>query len=799
DIDTLRIAGLIDFGDSLYTPVAMECAIPCTYVMMDKPDPLAAAVTVLRGFQSVHQMSEREIELMPLMIAGRLLLSLCLARQRQLEEPDNEYLQISAAGGWRLLHQLRNRSMTYIRSMFRFAAGLEPCRNSIAVRTYLRKASFTSVIRASRSGTPLQSLDLSVGSKLLGNNSSFDTTNAFNNRIRQVLDPDKIAVGKYLEPRPFYSADSYKIEGNDGREWRTIHMGLDLFAPVGTSILAPHRGQVQAVTYNTGFRDYGHTVILRHETDEGVPFFTLYGHLGSSCLQLLKPGQLIDADEIVGMVGDLHENGEWPPHLHFQVIVHMLDEQYNFPGVVAPRWVDVWQSLCPDPNLILKLPSATTHVEKNSSTRLMTARRELLSSNLSLSYDVPLHIVRGYGSYLYENNGRKYLDLVNNVAHVGHEHPKIVQAAQDQMAVLNTNTRYLHENLLLFAEEVEQCMPAGLETIFVCNSGSEANELALRIAKTVTGRDQFIAIEHGYHGHTNACIEVSSYKFDGPGGLGRPDHVHLVPRPDSYRGIYREGIDSLGTKYAAHVDDCLDTMAQKEKGVAAFIGETILSCGGQIIPPKGYLQEVYQRVREAGGLCIADEVQTGCGRVGSHFWAFETQGVIPDIVTIGKPIGNGHPLGVVVTTRAVEETFANGMEYFNTFGGNPVSCAVGSTVLQVIREEGLQQKAMDSGAYLKERLVDLQQSSSIMGDVRGAGLFIGIEFVRDRKTKTPFASAAHYLVNRLRDQGILLSTDGPDHNVIKIKPPLGVDRDDLDYFLERFEHTMRDTYLRSNH
>jgi 4-aminobutyrate aminotransferase-like enzyme len=393
-------------------------------------------------------------------------------------------------------------------------------------------------------------------------------------------------------------------------------------------------------------------------------------------------------------------------------------------------------------------------------------------------------------------DGRRYLDLVNNVAHVGHEHPTVVVAGQKQMAVLNTNTRYLHPNILEFAERLVAKMPEGLDTVFVTNSGSEANELAFRVAKAVTSGDQFIAIENGYHGNTNACIDVSSYKFDGPGGSGCPDHVHLLPMPDPYRGLYA-GSDDQGKKFASHVEQCVQTIRGKEKGLAAFIGETILSCGGQVVPPDGYLQEVYRRVRAAGGLCIADEVQTGCGRMGSHFWAFETQGVIPDIVTIGKPIGNGHPLGVVVTTRAIADAFANGMEYFNTFGGNPVSCAIGSAVLDVIQEEKLQEGAFQIGSHLLDRLCELQKKSPMIGDVRGVGLFLGIELVKDKVSKEPNPQAAHHLVNRLRDQAVLLSTDGPDHNVIKIKPPMVVTIDDLDYFLDRLSITLQDSRLRS--
>jgi 4-aminobutyrate aminotransferase-like enzyme len=290
----------------------------------------------------------------------------------------------------------------------------------------------------------------------------------------------------------------------------------------------------------------------------------------------------------------------------------------------------------------------------------------------------------------------------------------------------------------------------------VC-SGSEANELALRLARAHTGRNGVIVVDTAYHGNTSALVDISPYKFNGPGGRGCPAHVQVVPMPDVYRGV----------PYSGTVAG-----AAAQGSVAAFICESALGCGGQIILPPDYLREAFAAVRRAGGVCIADEVQTGFGRAGSHFWMFETQGVIPDIVTMGKPIGNGHPMGAVVTTPEIAASFANGMEYFNTFGGNPVSCAVGLAVLNVIREEGLQENARATGDYLMAGLRELARRNPLIGDVRGQGLFIGIELVRSRETLEPAAAEAETLVNRMKDRGILLSTDGPCHNVIKIKPPL---------------------------
>ena len=423
-----------------------------------------------------------------------------------------------------------------------------------------------------------------------------------------------------------------------------------------------------------------------------------------------------------------------------------------------------------------------------TSSELMTARAQRLGPSLSTSYQTPLHIVAGSKQYLYAADGRRYLDCVNNVAHVGHSHPLIVRAASEQMALLNTNTRYLHERLIEYSKRLTALLPESLSVVYLVNSGSEANELALRLARTHTGREDVIVIDGAYHGNTSAMIDLSPYKFDGPGGHGCPSWVHKVPMPDVYRGEHR-GADAA-TRYAQSVTDAV----QRRGGPAALFCEAALSCGGQIILPHGYLKEAFAAVRAAGGVCVADEVQTGFGRAGEHFWMFETQDVVPDIVTLGKPIGNGHPLGAVITTREIADSFANGMEYFNTFGGNPVSCAVGLAVLDVIRDEELQENAFEVGEYLKDGLSQLQQEHSLIGDVRGVGLFLGIEFVRDRDTLEPADREAAQIVERMKERGVLLSTDGPFHNVIKIKPPLVFSRTDADLLLSNLNSVLKDNF-----
>jgi len=377
---------------------------------------------------------------------------------------------------------------------------------------------------------------------------------------------------------------------------------------------------------------------------------------------------------------------------------------------------------------------------------------------------------------------------VNNIQHVGHSHPKVTEAATRQLEQLNTNTRYLDETILDYADALTKKLPQGLDRCFFTNSGSESNDLALRIARHHANSKETIVLEGGYHGHSISLIEVSPYKHNGPGGQGPPEYVHMVPMPDPFRGIYRG--PSSGPEYASEVKKILDRLNAEHKSISAFIVESIMGCGGQLIPPAGFLSESFGMVRESGGLCITDEVQIGFGRMGECFWGFETQDITPDIVTLGKSIGNGHPLSVVVTTKELSDEFNNGMEYFNSFGGNPVSCAIGHAVLNIIEEEDLQKNAFEVGKELLTLLNQLKSKHDIIGDVRGKGLFLGIEIINESETRSPDQTATNQIINEMQNKGILLSSDGPDHNVIKIKPPMVFNRSNALFLVETLDKVL---------
>ena len=405
-----------------------------------------------------------------------------------------------------------------------------------------------------------------------------------------------------------------------------------------------------------------------------------------------------------------------------------------------------------------------------SSEALLKRRRASLSPGLALSYDQPVHVVRGEGVWLHGPDGETWLDAYNNVPQVGHCHPRVVDAIARQASALNTNTRYLYESLVEYAERLAATMPAELDTCFMVSSGSEANDLAWRIAKACTGHDGALVMERAYHGFTDALVPLSPEDEDGPAHLA--DHVATLPPPDEYRGPWGRDVADRGERYAALADRAVEDLAAKGHAPAALFVDTVFASNGIIDPAPGYLEGLRARVHAAGGLFIADEVQAGFGRSGSHMWGFERGGATPDMVTLGKPIGNGHPIGAVVVRRELARRFAARTHFFSTTGGNPVSCAAGLAVLEVIEREHLRENAARTGARLKAGLESLAQRHALIGDVRGAGLFLGVELVRERGTRAPAESETRAVLNALRRIGVLVGREGRHGNVLKIRPPI---------------------------
>jgi 4-aminobutyrate aminotransferase-like enzyme/Ser/Thr protein kinase RdoA (MazF antagonist) len=794
-----EVIGVIDFGDLLFTQTLSELAVGAAYAMLGKVDPLSAASHIVAGYHETFPLSEAEMEALYPLICLRLCVSVTNSAYQRNAEPANEYLTISEAPAWRLLEQLKAIHPRLAHYVFRDACRTAPCPNTDRVTEWLKRntTKLGPIVAPDLSSNKKVIFDLSVGSLELGNLTDVADASSLTRNLFEQMDHAEasVGVGQYDEVRGINTSDEFRVEGNDGPLWRTVHLGLDLFQKPGSPVFASLDGMVHSFHNNAGSHDYGPTIILQHTIEEGLDFFILYGHLSQDSLSELHEGKPVKKGDQIGKIGSMEENGGWPPHVHFQIITDLLDKKGDFPGVALPDQRNVWLSLCPDPNLIARIPEDSFPKPAIRSEEILRMRSLHLGNSLSISYEKPLHIVRGSMQYLYDENGRAYLDAVNNVPHVGHCHPRVVEAAQRQMAVLNTNTRYLHENLVEFADRLCSTLPEPLRVCYFVNSGSEANELALRMARAHTKAKDMIVLEAAYHGNTSTLIEISPYKFDGPGGSGAPPYVHKAKLPDVYRGQFKKNDPQAAKKYADEIAEQIDRIRKEGSKFCGFICESVLSCAGQVVLPDHYLEEAYHHVRKAGGVCIADEVQVGFGRVGSHFWAFETQNVIPDIVTLGKPIGNGHPLGAVVTTPEIAASFSNGMEFFSTFGGNPVSCAVGLAVLDVMKTENLQSNALQTGVYLLQGLTALKNKYPLVGDARGLGLFVGIELVLDPDRLTPAPEQASYIANRMKECGILLSSDGPYHNVLKMKPPMVFTKTNADFLLQTLDQILQEDFL----
>jgi 4-aminobutyrate aminotransferase-like enzyme/Ser/Thr protein kinase RdoA (MazF antagonist)/murein DD-endopeptidase MepM/ murein hydrolase activator NlpD len=781
-----KVTSVIDFGDMHDGLIVSEPAIAAAYSILGKKDPLQAAAAIVAGYHQTLPLDETELSVLYALVGARLAVSVVNSACRKLLKPDDSYVTVSEAPAWEALQRLAEIHPRLAHYTFRAACDLPAVPQSERIGRWLRAHAGSAAFILDRNAqiVPSIAFNLSVGSTFLGANPCAGEASTLTEKIfSEIKDAGAdFGVGRYDEPRLLYTSPRFGESGDPTDERRTIHLGIDLFAEPGTPIRAPLDGVVHVVANNSALLDYGPLVVLRHETGDGEEFFTLYGHLTKDTLDNLVTGQHVARGQQFARVGLSNENGGWAPHVHFQTILDLLELGADFPGVAFASQRSVWTSLSPDPNLLLGIPVDRFPPIAPGFAETLAARRSLLGKNLSISYQHPLKIARGWMQYLYDDTGRAYLDMYNNVPLVGHSHPRVVKAAQEQLALLNTNTRYLHDNVNRYAQRLTRLLPEPLRVCYFVNSGSEANELALRLARAHTDREDVIVLEHAYHGHTNTLIDISSYKFDGPGGRGKKAWVHVAPLADDYRGLYRRDDSEAGAKYARHVEEILARTKAEGRGVAAYIAETLPSVGGQIVFPPGYLAAVYSHVRAAGGVCIADEIQVGFGRLGAHLWGFETQNVVPDIVVLGKPIGNAFPLAAVVTTQEIADSFNNGMEFFSTFGGNPVACAAGLAVLDVLEEEQLQRHALRIGTRLISGLRKLQERHALIGDVRGSGLFLGIDFVLDRETREPAPLQASYLVNRLRDCGILTGTDGPHHNVIKLRPPLVFSESDADFF-----------------
>lgn len=552
----------------------------------------------------------------------------------------------------------------------------------------------------------------------------------------------------------------------------TVATGVDIALNRTTELVAPWAGRLSRTDDGLVLRGDGETEGVRLElsgasVDSG-PFDDAVG----------RDERRVDRGDVLGTT---------TLRLTVRIVrddALVLEADAPVPAFVTAAMADAWRAVIADPGALLPGHPAVTVREDPAA--LLARRDRVFAEVQEHYYDAPPIIARGWKQYLIDTDGRVYLDMVNNVTALGHAHPRVAEAASRQLRTLNTNSRFHYPAVVEYAERLVELTPAPLDTVFLVNSGSEAVDLSLRLARAATGRRDVLAVRESYHGWTDLADAVSTSIADNPAALAtRPDWVHTVDAPNTYRGVHR---DAAAGRYASEAVAEIERLAAAGRAPGAFVAETFFGNAGGVALPDGYLAAVYAAVRAHGGLVVADEVQVGFGRLGEWFWGFEQQDVVPDIVAVAKAIGNGHPLGAVITTREIAAAYRREGYFFASTGGSPVSSAIGSTVLDVIRDEGLQENARTVGAYLREQVLGLEHP--LVGAVHGSGLYLGIELVRDRETREPATQETAAICERMRELGVIVQPTGDHQNVLKIKPPLCIGRDDADTFVRAFAHAL---------
>lgn len=749
DADGRMIAdGVIDFGDIVSGWLAADLAVTCASLLHHADGDPFYILPCIRAFHAIMPLNEAEARaLWPLIVARAAILAASGEMQLSID-PDNSYVAANLA---------------YEREIFDLAARTPHALMETAI---LEATGFASAPPALAPMGPLlpgiqaeavRFVDFSLLSRSLVADDWADPRTEVR-LLEQAARETGIAVARFGEHR------LTRTELLSPGEPQTVALHIAVCLPAGFQAAAPFAGRIE--------RDGARTYL-------SSPDVTLFLE-GLDAAH--ESGMPVDAGEPLGTVSG--EAGRFG-HLAIQLCTGagLVPPLFSTPTHAA-----AWKLLCPSPSALMGVDCNAPAPEGE---HVMQRRKANFAGVQKNYYRNPPQIERGWREFMFDTRGRAYVDMLNNVAIAGHGHPRLAEAAGHQWSLLNTNSRFHYAGIADFSERLAALAPEGLDTVLLVNSGSEAVDLALRLSWAWTGAKNVVSLLEAYHGWTMASDAVSTSLADNPAALTtRPGWVHPVLSPNTYRGPYR-GPDS-GPAYAAHVRQSLETLDAKGERLAGFICETVYGNAGGIPLPEGYLKEVYGLVRQRGGLCIADEVQVGYGRLGHTFWGFEQQGVVPDIITVAKGMGNGHPLGAVITRRDVADALEREGYFFSSAGGSPVSCAIGMTVLDIMRDEGLQENARVVGDHLKARLEALCQRHPIAGAVHGMGLYLGLEFVRDRNTLAPATQETAAICDRLLDLGILMQPTGDHLNVLKIKPPLCLSVESADYFADMLDRVLTD-------
>lgn len=726
--------GIIDFGDLSDTWAVSELAITLSSVLGHAGNDPASILPGIEAFHALRPLQPVEAQVLwPLLVLRTAVLIVSGAQQSELD-PDNAYITDQSDDEWRMFEQATSVPMDVMTALITTELGLSPTAPDVEIETRLI---------SDLDPEEVVTLDLS---------DTLDDEDAL--AATAVRDGAVLVLTRFGRPRlnraPLLSQASPD----------TVETGIALWPATTTRVLAPWDGEVVDRSDDR--------ITLR-----GLDFeLTLTGVESSTA-----PGHL-HAGEHLGVISQ----GRWT-----RLAVRPAGAPAA-PEFTSAELAPGWLALSRDPRTVLGLDPIADAPQRD----LLERRDDSFAKVQERYYRNPPHIERGHRHYLMSTAGRVYLDMVNNVTVLGHAHPRVADAASAQLRRLNTNSRFNYSAVVEFSERIAATLPAELDTVFLVNSGSEASDLAIRLATAVTERPDVLAVREAYHGWTYATDAVSTSTADNPNALAtRPDWVHTVESPNSFRGKYR-GADAH--RYATDAVAQIEAMTAQGRPPAAFICEPVYGNAGGMALPDGYLQQVYGAVRAAGGVAIADEVQVGYGRLGHWFWGFPQQQVVPDIVSVAKATGNGYPLGAVITTRAIADAFRSQGYFFSSTGGSPLSCAIGLTVLDVLRDEGLQDNALRVGEHLKTRLLALRDKHPIVGTVHGMGLYLGVEMIRDATTLEPAPEETTAICERMLELGVIIQPTGDHQNILKTKPPLCIDIAGADFYVDTLDRVLTEGF-----
>ena len=750
------VTAVIDFGDVLTSWRVGELATAVTSLLRrDHRSPVQDAALAAAGFHRVVALTESEaVALWPLIVLRAAVLTASVEQQLAID-PGNSYAQAERQLDWRILERVAEVPAGVAEEVLREALALPPSPRAIAAGAWVRKNEPHGVrpLNYRRSRV----VDLSVGSPELYDGNWLTAAG-----LSSLFDSDAYClIGRNGEAR------LHRAVADSDQPPAGTHLGVDIFAPAGTAVHAPIPGTVAEITQDgMRLREGGFDLLLRGVNAQ------------------VAVGQAIGAGDLLGQIAVDSPDPPLPPHVHVQVVPEGMDLD-----VYLPPWAKAAAALSPNPAPLLGGLATADPATQPDARKLLDERDQFVAPVQEHYYSSPPVIGRGWRHHLFDESGRAYLDMVNNVTVLGHSHPAVTSAATSQLRLLNTNSRFHYEPLVRFAERLVQLTPPGLDSVLFVNSGSEAVDLALRLARAATGRRDAIALRGGYHGWTTATDEITTALNDNPNALQtRPPWVHLADMPNTFRGPHR-GADA-GARYAEDLRRLIAGMVADGLPPGAFVAEALSGNAGGVLIPDGYLEAAYAAVRSAGGLAIADEVQVGYGRTGANFWHFEAHGVVPDVVTVAKAVGNGYPIGVVITRPEIAEALGSEGSFFSSVGGSPVSCAVGLAVLDTLESEQLQANAATVGEHLRRRLEELRQRHELIGAVHGTGLYLGVELVRDPATLQPATEEAYAICERLLELGVICQPTGDYSNVLKVKPPLCITQESADFFVNMLDRTL---------